>query len=49
MSKTTNVQKVECLKSYLEDFRRSRKYQPSKITLEDMADIKTKYAYKDSK
>lgn len=49
MSKTTNLQKVECFKNWLESFKRTRKYQAPKTTLEDMVDIKTQYAYKGSK
>lgn len=49
MSKTTNLQKVECLKSFLDTLKKTRKYQAPKASLEDIADIKTQYIYKESK
>lgn len=49
MSKTTNLQKVECLKNWLDQFKRSRKYQAPKTSLEDLVDIRAQYAYKESK
>ena len=47
MSKTTNLQKVECLKAFLEQLKKGRKYQKPKTTMNDLVDIKTSYAYKD--
>lgn len=49
MSKTTNLQKVECLKEYLEQLKKNRKYKQPKTTMSDLIDIKTAYAYKNEK
>jgi hypothetical protein len=46
MSKTTNLQKVECLKEFLEQLKRNRKYQKPKTTMQDLVDVKSSYAYK---
>lgn len=47
MSKTTNMQKVECLKEYLEQLKRYRKYKKPKTTMADLVDVRTAYTYKD--
>lgn len=46
MSKTTNSQKLECIKPYLEQLKKGKKYQKPKTLLEDLVEIKTSYATK---
>lgn len=44
MSKNSNTQRIECLRLYLEQLKKGRKYQKPKITMKELVDIKTKYA-----
>lgn len=49
MSKTTNMQKIECFQQWLEQFKKNRKYKQPKTTMSDLVDIKTAYATRNEK
>lgn len=46
MSKTTNLQKIECFQQWLEQFKKNRKYNKPKTTMQDLVEVKIKYASK---
>lgn len=47
MSKTSGLQKIECLKPYLEQLKKGRKYQKPKTTMQDLVDVRIKHAESD--